>query len=58
MALKTVLLCCGGKNCPTLSTDGNDVIVKDDHGGLIILTKEQALHFSKFARKLLKEPKS
>ncbi len=40
---KEVLLCCGGKACPTVKkTSPKTIEIADDFGGKVILTPEQA----------------
>ena len=38
----TVVLCCGSKKCPELKVIDNQVVIKDDSGKTITITKEQA----------------
>ena len=35
-------LCCGKKSCPTVTLDGDHVILRDDDGGTVRLTRAQA----------------
>ena len=38
----TVVLCCGSKKCPELKIVDNQVVIKDDDGKTIKISKEQA----------------
>jgi hypothetical protein len=38
-----IVLCCGGKACPKLSTDTEDnITIEDDNGDTVTITREQA----------------
>lgn len=38
-----VVLCCNGKACPVLSVnEDNQIVIEDDYGNHIKITKEQA----------------
>lgn len=37
-----IILCCGGKGCPTLNVEGDSVNIKDDHGGEIKISIGEA----------------
>mgnify|MGYP001282858233 CR=1 FL=1 len=44
MKEKKIELCCGGRGCPTIEEKNKDtIIITDDDGNKIELTKEQAL---------------
>jgi len=38
----TVILCCGGKGCPELKIVNDQVVIKDDDGKTIKISKEEA----------------
>ena len=37
-----VVMCCGGKGCPTLRLDENVVYITDDHGNEVKMSNEEA----------------
>lgn len=41
----TATLCCGRRRCPTVELDGDSIRIKDDYGGEVILTQDQAAAF-------------
>jgi hypothetical protein len=47
-----VKLCCS-KGCPVLTLVGDKVVITDDFGGAITLTKNESLFLSEAAEKLL-----
>ena len=38
----TAILCCGAKGCPELKVDNDRVIIKDDDGKVINISKKEA----------------
>jgi hypothetical protein len=40
--MKKVVLCSGSKCCPEALIDGDAITIRDDDGGQVTLTKEQA----------------
>jgi hypothetical protein len=42
MGKKSIQLCCGGKGCPTLTLEGNNVRITDDYGKSIKIEVDQA----------------
>ena len=49
-----VILCCGGKGCPELKIQDNHVIIKDDDGKVVKMTKAQAALIPEAIKKLTK----
>jgi hypothetical protein len=39
---QSVILCCGSKRCPVVSTDGDNIKIKDDFGQTVTMSKQQA----------------
>ena len=37
-----IKLCCGGRGCPTIEDDGDNVVITDEEGNQVTLTKEEA----------------
>ena len=37
-----VVMCCGGKGCPTLRIDDDVVLITDDHGNEVKITSDEA----------------
>jgi hypothetical protein len=48
----TVRLCCGGKGCPVVKVDKDQVIITDDYSNTIEITKEEAGMISKAVKML------
>jgi len=42
MSKKSIQLCCGSKRCPTLTLEGNNVRITDDHGKSVSIEVGQA----------------
>lgn len=57
MAQKTLLLCCGSKNCPDVTIKDNKIVIHDDFGGSVQMTVEQALAITSTVKKLVKATK-
>jgi hypothetical protein len=38
----SIVMCCGGKGCPTLKIDNDQVSIKDDYGNKITITEGEA----------------
>ena len=54
----TVRLCCGGKGCPVVKVNNDQVAITDDFGNTIKITKEQASLIPKAIEKLSPDLKS
>lgn len=38
----SIVMCCGGKGCPTLKLNDDVVSIKDDYGNTVKMTKGEA----------------
>ena len=52
MSKKSIQLCCGGKRCPVLSLEGNNIRITDDYGKSIVMEVGQAKMVSAALKKL------
>lgn len=49
---QSVILCCGSKRCPVVSVDGENIMIKDDFGQIVTMSKQQAGMISEALRLL------
>jgi hypothetical protein len=42
LANGAIVMCCGGKGCPTLRLNEETVEITDDHGSMISISKDEA----------------
>ena len=49
---EVIMLCCGGKKCPTVSLDGNKVVITDDDNNRVTLSSDQANAISEAVERL------
>lgn len=49
---EVIMLCCGGKKCPTVSLEGDNVIITDDDNNQVTLSADQANAISEAVERL------
>ena len=53
MKVNSIKLCCGNKGCPVVSTEEDQVQIKDDYGNEVTITNEEAKLLGPAIEKLL-----
>ena len=48
---RTIKLCGGGSCCPTVTFEANEVVLKDDFGGMVRLNKAEFAQLKEIARR-------
>tara|TARA_X000001036_G_scaffold409791_1_gene421164 strand:+ start:322 stop:618 length:297 start_codon:yes stop_codon:yes gene_type:complete len=51
-----IFMCCGKAKCPSVALQGEEIIIRDDHGNVAHMKVEEALLLSEAAKKISEEP--
>ena len=52
-----IFMCCGKAKCPSVAIQGEEIIIRDDHGNVAHMKLEEALLLSEAAEKISEMPR-
>ena len=52
-----IFMCCGKAKCPSVAIEGEEIVIRDDHGNVAHMKLEEALLLSEAAEKISEMPR-